>query len=714
MSTTDTDEAFLVGHVNPVGVHPSFTIPIFVEHLRGNTYLTQKLSPDGLVNGFETINISSLSITFSPLQKLSIADEALFSFAVDEAVFFIGTRASLIPFLEDNKAAWSDKPFLALQVIEFYKSDDHRLHLARQSAYRSLRSRSPFSANFWRDAVVLLPKIRETIRRLAGNTWSDKFERHLSNVDLSVSGQTAIVILPNELIKLIGNIDTHWQEALRNSIISIAKSFDIKKYRVRKVGARPAPESSRRLKLGRHISPFISHSAEDNEEARHYEALLQEAGFSVFGSARALRPGDSVMDTVSKEVNRCHFFLFLVSDYSLASAWMQRELGLALSLQQQTRGYRPIIIPIYAKNAAGRRSGRRPDSFPTRDFKTGDEREPFDLSSRRGLDRHASPMIDSDDALISLMTPQLLVSRVDFDDEGTFERTDVFRLYEDIFPPVERDSRDDIVNWVLQSDLGTERSVRLVDGTKFSFSLDSRYFILSLMQEAIGLAFFTYDSTSKLVYGNYFAVQEFWRGGDIATAFLEEVLRVQRDLFPEHQGIVFEVERFDRGEVERIVSHLETHGTFEAESDQNEMRRFLRIQWFQRIGCLFFVDQSSKEPLVCTAPCIDPSEHSERWSGLEENYWIMWLQRSHTPLDMSNAKTLWESSVNCIYREVLIKSLIDAYPENGLEYWRYANAVVDRTLERTQSSEVAFGKLRSGSYASLFRRWVKLGIDLPF
>src|SRR5689334_13307191 len=102
----------------------------------------------------------------------------------------------------------------------------------------------------------------------------------------------------------------------------------------------------------KHISAFISHSVEDNDEAKHYETVLRDAGFSAFQYGHALRLGASIRDVVSDELSRCHFFLFIISDYSLVSEWVQRELGLALELRRQSRGYKPIIIPIYSKNAS--------------------------------------------------------------------------------------------------------------------------------------------------------------------------------------------------------------------------------------------------------------------------------------------------------------------------------------------------------------------------
>ncbi len=164
--------------------------------------------------------------------------------------------------------------------------------------------------------------------------------------------------------------------------------------------------------IQQHISIFISHSAENNDEAQHYEAILKGVGFSAFQYGHGLHPGEHIGEVVHDQISKCHFFLLLVSDHSLISPWVQRELGLAVALREQNRGYKPVIIPLYAKNAGWRASGKRPTTFITRDFKTGKKREPFDLSVR-GLDKYASPRADSDDGLISFMRPHILVTRVD-------------------------------------------------------------------------------------------------------------------------------------------------------------------------------------------------------------------------------------------------------------------------------------------------------------
>jgi hypothetical protein len=318
------------------------------------------------------------------------------------------------------------------------------------------------------------------------------------------------------------------------------------------------------------ISTFISHNSEDNAEARYYEDLLQKAGFDAFQYGHGLGLGGQIVEEVRTHIEQCHFFLFIVSDYSMQSEWVQRELGLAIRQSELSKEAKPVIIPVFAEKAVWRKSNRRPATFPVRDFETGKPLEPFDLNDKRGIDRFANPDVDSGDVLISMMRPRILVSRVDFDSETELEDTQAFQLYEAMFPEVERDSVEDIKDWVLRSDVGRERKFRINDGTDLSYKLDSRYFILSVAGRAIGLGFFTYDYASNLVYGNYIAVQEAWRAGDIASYFLDEITRILDELFPDNQGTVFEVERFDKSRIEGIIAHVRQHRDFASEADRRE------------------------------------------------------------------------------------------------------------------------------------------------
>ncbi|MFO1098568.1 MAG: toll/interleukin-1 receptor domain-containing protein [Xanthobacteraceae bacterium] len=251
----------------------------------------------------------------------------------------------------------------------------------------------------------------------------------------------------------------------------------------------------------RHVSVFISHCEQDNEEAQYYESLFKAFGLSAFQYGHGLHFGNHITENLRKEITKCHFFVFIISDYSLKSEWVQRELGMAIAIQRSNEIRKPIIIPIFAKESSWRKANKRPTRFKTRNFDTGQKLDDFDLNVRC-YDKHANPHSDSDDELLSRMRPIIHVTRVgDFFDESIFFETKVFSLYKKLFPPIERDDPEDIIRWTLHSDLGSERVFYLPE--KITYKLDSRYFILTLFDQAIGLAFFTYDYSTNLMYGNY-------------------------------------------------------------------------------------------------------------------------------------------------------------------------------------------------------------------
>ncbi|WFU70027.1 toll/interleukin-1 receptor domain-containing protein [Bradyrhizobium sp. CB2312] len=466
----------------------------------------------------------------------------------------------------------------------------------------------------------------------------------------------------------------------------------------------------------RHISAFISHSAANNDEAQRYGKVLKDGGFSVFQYGDGLRPGDPIGSVLREKISKCHFFMLVISEHSLNSQWVQRELGLALSLQKERHNYRPIIIPIYAKEATWRRTGERPKQFPVLDFESGKMVGQFDLTVR-GWDKYSSPSADSDKNLISFLKPNFIVSRSDFDSSAAFFDTGVFKLYKDLFPPVERDDEQDIMRWVLTGDVGQKRTFVISEGNEISYTLDSRYFILKLAGSAIGLGFFTYDYAHDLIYGNYIGVQECWRGGDIARAFFLEIMKFLEELFPQYQGMVFEVEKFDHRRVEQIIAGLEKSRPrpdhIKDPKDLNEIRRFLRVTWYHSLNCFFFFDQLAKEPLLCRSPCIDPSLSREEWSREEEDYWIMWYRPMHSRVNFSNAKELWSKAVKSIYIEILAKSLCDSSPQCAQQYWDYVNAITHKTLKDVELNDVCFSKFLDRHSSPLLARWMALEIDVP-
>ena len=304
----------------------------------------------------------------------------------------------------------------------------------------------------------------------------------------------------------------------------------------------------------------------------------------------------------------------------------------------------------------------------------------------------------------------ILVTRVDVCDEASFRATGVLDLYRELFPPHERDDPDDIVRWVLTDDVGEQRCFA-IDGRQMSYRLDSRYVTLRAEGRTIGLGFFTYDHTSRLIYCNYVGVHRDWRRGGMAREFYRETIKLfDSELFTDNLGVVLEVEPFDGDSLERIIADLERSGERRlAEHDQETVRKFLRITWYDKLGYSFFVDARNGQPLSCRSPCLDPQLPRAAWAGEEAGYWLMW----HGHGAGSDAHHLWRTAVETIYVEILAKSLVAEDAQRRRDYWEYATGLVAHTLRATEPDGVGLGSYLGPDDRPWLPRWRQLGIDLP-
>ncbi|WP_375787707.1 hypothetical protein ACE10Z_09620 [Bradyrhizobium sp. Pha-3] len=308
----------------------------------------------------------------------------------------------------------------------------------------------------------------------------------------------------------------------------------------------------------------------------------------------------------------------------------------------------------------------------------------------------------------------IVVTRHDVLDEAAFRSTGVLELYEELFPESERDSPDDIVRWLLSDDVGERRHFS-VGGREMSYRLDSRCFILRAgAGRAVGLGFFTYDHASDLIFCNHVGIAKAWRGGGLARAFYREMVAMLDALFPNNIGVVLEVEPFDRDRVAAIIADIERSGRRQLAADeQAEIRRLLRVGWYDKLDYAMLCDARAMQPLLCRSPCLDPSLPTSDWAKAEENYWLMWQARTGAPSVEMRAGRLWHSAVSAIYVEILAKSLVAADPNGRRRYWDYATALVAETLQRTATADVGLARCLGDEDSALLSRWRRLAIDLP-
>nr|GAJ34960.1 hypothetical protein BDOA9_0141590 [Bradyrhizobium sp. DOA9] len=406
------------------------------------------------------------------------------------------------------------------------------------------------------------------------------------------------------------------------------------------------------------------------------------------------------------EIENAHFFVLFVSDKSLASDRIQRQIGLACARQRGTEGYRPIVIQVFAREAHWRRLGTAP-AFPVRDFDSGE------LSDLLALDPAFDELVypAARSALIAFMRPTLLVTRCDIWNAETLNETEVFKLYAEFFPPKERDDPEDIAQWVLSTDVGTVRSFDLSGGGEISYQLDSRYFVLNVARRAIGLGFVTHDYRARLTYVNYVGLQRCWREGQLARTLFQEIVAVLADLFRDGEALILEVEPFDIDAVNATIERLKTNPEAVSQAELDEIRKILRIGFYQKLDFFLFVDAATGRPLPCRSPCVDPSNDPESWACEEADYWIMWRARSGDAPCSSGVAADWRRAIHCIYVEILLKSVVErgAFPARE-HYWEYGNRIVERTIARTQGTTI---ELRQFPDRSWYDRWRALDIDLP-
>lgn len=89
---------------------------------------------------------------------------------------------------------------------------------------------------------------------------------------------------------------------------------------------------------------FLSHSSQDREITERVAATLRNHGIPVWYSATNIRGAQQWQDEIGKALKRCDFFIVLLSNQSIASEWVKRELAYALNHGQYTENILPVLL----------------------------------------------------------------------------------------------------------------------------------------------------------------------------------------------------------------------------------------------------------------------------------------------------------------------------------------------------------------------------------
>jgi TIR domain len=109
---------------------------------------------------------------------------------------------------------------------------------------------------------------------------------------------------------------------------------------------RDADRAERIGELVRGPSVFLSHSHDDKALARVLAVELEKRGAAVWIDEGELRVGDSIIESISKAITEVQYIVVLVSESSVGSPWVAKELSLATTRVLARQGVKVLPVRI--------------------------------------------------------------------------------------------------------------------------------------------------------------------------------------------------------------------------------------------------------------------------------------------------------------------------------------------------------------------------------
>lgn len=95
-------------------------------------------------------------------------------------------------------------------------------------------------------------------------------------------------------------------------------------------------------------SIFLCHSSKDKFFVRELAERLNEVGIKVWIDEAELNVGDSLTQIIGNAINKCDYFGIVLSENSINSEWVQKELQIAM--HKEIRGEKIVVLPILLEN----------------------------------------------------------------------------------------------------------------------------------------------------------------------------------------------------------------------------------------------------------------------------------------------------------------------------------------------------------------------------
>lgn len=124
---------------------------------------------------------------------------------------------------------------------------------------------------------------------------------------------------------------------------------ELKLIRENQARARDATEEIPGLNLsarppGSDFSVFVSHASADGAIAERIAMGLQAMGYNSWYAEWELKPGDSIVDRIQAALSASDVLLVVLSQRSVVSGWVQRELSAVL--MAQLSGQSVLVVPV--------------------------------------------------------------------------------------------------------------------------------------------------------------------------------------------------------------------------------------------------------------------------------------------------------------------------------------------------------------------------------
>jgi hypothetical protein len=97
-------------------------------------------------------------------------------------------------------------------------------------------------------------------------------------------------------------------------------------------------------------SVFVSYSHKDRRFVRKLNRDLEQLGVTVWLDEKALRAGDSLLRTIRDGIDKSDHFIVILSEASVSSEWVQREIDVASAIEIRTG--KKKVIPVLRHTVA--------------------------------------------------------------------------------------------------------------------------------------------------------------------------------------------------------------------------------------------------------------------------------------------------------------------------------------------------------------------------